>query len=177
MTGGEDSCVTIDYSLLVSRYLDTQTEEDFSSAVNTSHLAAGTSYAITTVVTYARVIDPLCVESGQINAYTLEGIPQSKPQNVSVEGRGSTLVLTWLRPKASDQYRNITYYLVFLSNDTTANSTSVVGERYTQKYDPSLSYAYSVAACTSEGCGPSYEGVYGKSSASSVLSSSKSMLS
>ena len=139
--------------------------ERYQDDVISSNLTGDTSYTFTMVVTYPR--DPLpgiCSESVIVNRHTPEGVPTSRPLNVSARGHDSMLVLTWLPPAEWQCNGNISHYLVSISNstgDVASTGGSVAGKTsYSYlEYSPALNYSYSVAACTSKGCGPSYQDV------------------
>lgn len=126
-------------------------------------LRGDTSYSFTAVV----FNDTFNTCSQSVVVHTPEGIPSSTPSNVMIRtgGPGPNLTLTWLPPSYNDSNGNISHYWVSLKDSRegiNARNLTVYERIYSEPYDASLSYSYSIAACTSRGCGPSLKGSYGK---------------
>lgn len=121
-------------------------------------LSGDTPYIFTTFVSYGNLVNCTSVQ-----VRTREGIPSGPPENVSfsVGQERTMLLLTWLPPPTAKRNGNISHYQVLFWNksaDSSPREVIVNGSQleYMEEYDSSWDYSYAIAACTSRGCGPSY---------------------
>lgn len=139
---------------------DYRSVESFVGTWDSPMLSGDTPYAFTAFVSYGSLVNCTSVQ-----VRTQEGIPSGKPLNVSFSvGRekiSSTLMLmlTWLPPPNAERNGNISRYRVLFWNKSDSSPREVIVNgslKYTEEYDSSRDYSYAIAACTSQGCGPSY---------------------
>ena len=151
----EDSCS--DFALP----FDYRTFESFNGTWDSPHLSGDTQYTFTAFVSHGNLVNCMSV-----SVRTLEGVPSGMPKNVSFtvsrdSNISNSLLLTWLPPPQEEWNGNISYYRILFwdsenpsgSSSREVNSTSL---RYSEEYDRSRHYSYAIAACTRQGCGPSY---------------------
>lgn len=126
-----------------------------------SSLSGDILYLFTAFVSYGNLI-----KCTSVKLRTPEGIPSAAPINVSFRvGKGSkSFALTWLPPPRLERNGNISHYRVLFwdGKDRSGTRETVVNDsrQYVEEYDSARNYFYAVAACTSTGCGPSYNDSY-----------------
>ena len=123
---------------------------------NDGRLRGDTLYSASPVVSYRGTY--LCPDSSGVVIRTLIGVPTASPTSVTFTPGDLNFTLAWNPPPFLEQNGNISHYLVTMGDSEGGVVTTHVydGVEYSGKYNSQLSYDYSVAACTSRGCGPGY---------------------
>lgn len=168
---GDTRCVPVD---LPHDYR--QVGGSFIGTWDSPLLSGDTPYLFTAFVSYGNLTRCLSME-----LRTPEGIPSGVPTDVSFgvnkNSGSSTFTLTWLPPSRPERNGNISHYRILFwdpedgsgvgSRETMVNDSL----QFVEKYDSTQNYFYAVAACTSTGCGPSYNGSYDPNSSRSGVTS------